>query len=103
MPFMTFLLALGATARLTRLVTDDYITRHLRVWVIRRTGAGSDWSWLMTCAWCLSMWVSGAVFTLAYFYGAQPWFVWPAAALSASWLYGLTATHLDGVDDGGAQ
>jgi hypothetical protein len=95
---MTFLLAFGATARLTRLVTDDYLTRHLRVLVIRRTGVASDLTYLVTCAWCLGLWMSAGVFTLAYFYGGQPWFVWPAAALTASWLYGLCATHLDGTD-----
>lgn len=101
MPFMTFLLCLGASARLTRLVTDDYLTRHLRVWVIKRTGAKSDWSYLVTCAWCLGMWMCGAVFTVAYFYGDRPWFIWPAAALTASWVYGLAATYAD--HDGPAQ
>lgn len=98
MTLMVFLLTLGAMARLTRLVTDDYLTRHLRALVIRRTGHDSDLSYLMTCAWCLGLWVSGAVFTLAYFCGDQPWFVWPAAALTGSWLYGIAATILDGDD-----
>ncbi|WP_282775879.1 hypothetical protein [Nocardia sp. CC201C] len=93
---MTFLLAFGAIARLTRLVTDDYLTRGLRVFVIRRTGADSILTYLVTCAWCLSVWVAAAVFALAYFHGGEPWFIWPAAALTASWLYGLAATHLDG-------
>ncbi|MGV9742869.1 hypothetical protein [Nocardia farcinica] len=93
---MTFVLSLGAGARLTRLITDDYLLRHLRVFVIRRTGPDSDPSYLVTCAWCLGLWMCGLVFTLAYFHGTQPWFIWPAAALSASWLYGIAATHLDG-------
>ncbi|MGW4123622.1 hypothetical protein [Nocardia sp. NPDC004711] len=96
MPFLTFLLCLGAAARLTRLVTDDYITRHLRTAVITRTGHASDLSWLVTCAWCFGMWCAAAVFTAGYLYGDQPWFIWPAAALSASHLIGLGATHLDG-------
>ena len=96
--FPVFLLALGATARLTRLITDDYVMRWLRVLVIKHTGANSDLSYLTTCAWCLGFWMSGAVFTVAWFYGDQPWFVVPAAALTASWLYGIAATHLDGSD-----
>lgn len=98
MTLTVFLLSLGATARLTRLITDDYITRRLRAIVIKRTGHDSDLSYLTTCAWCLGMWVSGGVFALGFFYGGQPWFVWPAAALGASWLYGIAATILDGTD-----
>ncbi|WP_153802993.1 hypothetical protein [Nocardia sp. SYP-A9097] len=95
---MTFLLAFGAAARLTRLITDDYLTRYLRVWVVRRTGVTSDLSYLVTCAWCSGLWACGGMFTLAYFYGTAPWFIWPAAALAASWVYGLIATHLDGTE-----
>lgn len=98
MTLTVFLLALGATARLTRLITDDYITRGIRAFVIKRTGHDSDLSYLATCAWCLGLWVSAGVFALAYFHGEQAWFVWPAAALGASWVYGIAATILDGTD-----
>lgn len=98
MTLMVFLLTLGATARLTRLITDDYLTRHLRAFAFRRTGHDSDLSYLLTCPWCLGLWVSGGLFALAYFHGTEQWFVWPAAALSASWVYGIASTILDGSD-----
>ncbi len=96
MTLMVFLLTLGATARLTRLVTDDYIARHLRAYVIRHTSEGNDLRVGIGCPWCLGVWISAGLFTLAYFHGSADWFVWPAAALSASWLYGIAATILDG-------
>jgi hypothetical protein len=50
-----FVIALLATYRLTRLVTADKITERVRIWVIGR----SDWlGYLVTCDWCLSIWVA---------------------------------------------
>lgn len=44
-----------ATYRLTRLVTADRITEPVRQWVEQR----SSWAgYLVTCDWCLSMWVA---------------------------------------------
>jgi hypothetical protein len=51
-------LVLGALAvhRLTRLVTDDTITEHLREPIVERGG----WpGYFTTCPWCVSMWVAG--------------------------------------------
>lgn len=46
-----------ATYRLTRLVTADEITKGLRGWVVDR----SQWlGYLVTCDWCLSVWVAPA-------------------------------------------
>lgn len=98
MSLTVFLLALGATARLTRFVTDDYLARHLRAFVIRRAGPQSDFAYLIACPWCLGLWVAGAVMSVAWFYGEHPGFLIPAAALSVSWLYGIAASLLDGDD-----
>jgi hypothetical protein len=92
----TFLLAFGATLRLTRLVTDDFITRYLRAAVIRWRGPDSDLAYLVTCPFCLSMYLGGGTATLAYFYGTHPGFIIPAAALSISWLIGIASSWLDG-------
>ncbi|MBF6298217.1 hypothetical protein IU459_11765 [Nocardia amamiensis] len=99
MTFPVFLLALGATARLTRLITDDYIARHLRVLVIKRTGHDSELSYMMTCPWCLSPWLGAIVVTLsevAHYHGWDEWFLLPAAVLSVSWLVGTGAEWLGG-------
>jgi hypothetical protein len=48
-------IAMLATYRLTRLVTADEITKGLRGWVLDR----SQWfGYLVTCDWCLSIWVA---------------------------------------------
>lgn len=91
-----FLLTLGAVARLTRLITDDYITRHLRAAVIRWVGPDHDLAYLLTCPWCLSIWIAGGGYTLAWFYGHTAAFTIAAGALTASWLYGVAASWLDG-------
>nr|WP_218681062.1 DUF1360 domain-containing protein [Rhodococcus qingshengii] len=92
MSITIFLLTLGAAARLTRLVTDDYITRHFRAFFIRRYGPDNDLAYLVTCPWCMSMYISGGMFTLAWFYGWHPAFIIATAALTASYLIGTAAT-----------
>ena len=55
MSSLWFVVAVLATYRLTRLVTADEITKHLRGWVVDR----SEWfGYLVTCDWCLSIWVA---------------------------------------------
>ncbi|OZC59261.1 hypothetical protein CH276_22705 [Rhodococcus sp. 06-470-2] len=94
-----FLLTLGGTIRLTRLITDDFITRHIRAFVIRHRGPDSDLAYLVTCPFCLSMYIAGGAFSAAWFYGSHPAFIITAAALTASWLVGITASILDGGAD----
>ncbi len=44
-----------ATARVTRLVTADFLLEPFRVWADLR----SQWfGYLVSCDWCLSMWVA---------------------------------------------
>ncbi|WP_415395195.1 hypothetical protein ACMTN4_07445 [Rhodococcus globerulus] len=90
-----FLLTLGASARLTRLVTVDYIARHIRAFFIRRYGPDNDFAYLVTCPWCMSMYISGGLFTLSWYFGEHPGFIIPAMALTASYLIGLAASNLD--------
>ncbi|MDH6279519.1 DUF1360 domain-containing protein [Prescottella agglutinans] len=99
MTIAIFLLALGATARITRLITRDFITRQLRVCAIRRFGPDHDIPYLLTCPWCLSIWVAGGVMTIAWFYGEHPGFIIPAAALTASYLIGIAASILDTAEE----
>jgi hypothetical protein len=57
----------AATARLTRLVTDDEIARPIRDAVMawaEKPGAGGlrkRAGYLVDCPWCVSMWAGGAV------------------------------------------
>lgn len=92
-----FLLALGATARLTRLINADVIGGPIRAAGIRLSRRGDDgWlPYLLRCPWCLSMWIGGAVYATAWFYGhTGAWWI-TCAALSASYLIGVTADLLD--------
>ncbi|MGB3358140.1 MAG: hypothetical protein WA972_21115 [Rhodococcus qingshengii] len=95
MTLAIFLLTLGASARLVRLVTDDYITRHVRAFFIRRYGPDNDLAYLLGCPWCVSIYICGGMFSASWFYGEHPGFIIPAMALTASYLIGLAASNLD--------
>lgn len=95
--FWILLLAFGASARLTRLITGDTITRFIRDWVAARYGDESIQREFIGCPWCVGFWVSGAV-TLTAFCPAinhHPAFLIATTALSISWLYALVAANLD--------
>lgn len=62
---------LGATTRLTRLLTDDQITLPARRWVIRRFGEEHALSYLVVCPWCVSPYVAAIVSLPAIFWGAD--------------------------------
>lgn len=99
MTIWTFFLAFGATARLTRLVTDDVITQPIREWVVIRWGGHSKIATLITCPWCLGLWTAAAVITweeVARYHGWNQWFTLPAAVLAIAHGYGLAATWFDG-------
>lgn len=57
---MTWLVDALAVARLTRLATRDSITHPLRRAAIVRSDLADD---LLSCPWCVSIWMAGAVIT----------------------------------------
>jgi hypothetical protein len=96
----------GAVIRLTRLITHDTITKPLRLAAARldarqrlsgrqpRTGVSNPqpgtWQGFITCPWCVSMWMSAALFLL---YALAPRHCqtdlgYVYAALTASWVTG---------------
>jgi hypothetical protein len=86
-PVSMMLLAIGATMRVTRLVTKDYLTDEPRRWVQRR--APEKIAYLVGCPWCTSFWVGGAI--------AAATARWPRSrAVVALWL-ALTASHASGM------
>ncbi|MGW5819180.1 DUF1360 domain-containing protein [Streptomyces noursei] len=97
--------ALGATARLTRLLGRDTITYFLRDWLARKSTPQNDddtppalYGWLndlIVCPWCLSIWIAAVVAPAALLYGDHLAYLWPAGLLTLSWLTGLAARHLD--------
>jgi hypothetical protein len=90
-----FLLAMGATARLTRLVTADVLMEPARDRLACLNAPDSALCYLLTCPWCASMWIAPPVVLAAWAAHGAAWFTLPAAMLSISYLYGLAATRLD--------
>lgn len=102
---ITAFTALGATARITRLIGRDTITFPLRDRLAKKATPQAEggkppaaWEWineLVGCPWCMSIWVSAAVAPAAIEYGDTLAYQWGAGFLTLSWLTGLAAQHLD--------
>lgn len=80
------LIAALATYRLTRLVTADKITEPLRDWISRRS---STLGYLITCDWCLSIWISPLIAMLLILHPEGDLTRWGLLALAFSALTGL--------------
>lgn len=83
---LLFLLGALATARLTRLVVDDQITLPVRAWILRRVKEDGQLAYLITCPWCVSVYVGAAVASVLWAWPAYA--QWPAAALAFSYVTG---------------
>lgn len=55
-----------ALSRLTRIITTDKISEPLRNTLARRLRPGSQITYLFFCAWCMSIWLAAAAWTLLY-------------------------------------
>lgn len=84
-----------AVARVTRLVTTDYITAPIRQWAVLKLGTSSKGAYLITCQWCTSLWVAAAAAPAAWWWGHSPWYLIPAAALAYSHITGFLAQFGD--------
>jgi hypothetical protein len=91
LPVWLVVLVVGASARLTRLVTVDTIAGPFRAWFIGRYGPDSKPATLVGCPWCIGFWLTTAVAALAWCAGDSWWFVFPALVLTGSYLVGLLA------------
>lgn len=115
MTLAVFVLALLASCRLTRLITEDIITSFFRDFLTRRVVSSGERvdarpgdrltalaydAWVKAeewanCPWCAGFWVAAAVTGVmaaaVHSHGAW-WFTYPAAALSISYLIGVIAT-----------
>lgn len=107
MPPLIAALAVLAVARLTRLITTDYLTvparDRLGLWLARRGHVRL--LYLLHCPWCASMWVAPPVLLVAYLVGDNPVVFVGLASLAASYLTGwLAGRDVDadpGPDGGG--
>jgi hypothetical protein len=86
-----FLLILGASARLTRLVTRDEILSPLR------ERAGEGWrGFFLVCPYCVGLWITGLV-ALLWLWVPEAVFAWGAVVLSANLIWAVTQEVLDTV------
>lgn len=84
--WLLVLLAVLAVARLTHLVTTDYILDRPRAWI--GAHAPTSIAYLITCPWCLSIWLGGGVAVATYEWHTH-WYVQiPLLGLAASYVTG---------------
>lgn len=99
MDWLLLVLVVLATARLTHLLADDYILSKPRDWYIRKTQNHYHLSYLATCTWCMSIWVSGAVVLLLGddmgLTGWQTWTAWPALSYAVVMLEAMVERLYD--------
>lgn len=95
MTVVVFLLALAATARVTRFIVADALAQPARDWVAVHKGPTSRWYTLITCTWCASIWVGAVAVTTGWWWGHAAWWQLITAWLAVSYLVSVTATWLD--------
>jgi hypothetical protein len=93
MELITLLLAVLATARLTRIVTSDYITAGPRRWLLRHLEGREMMQYLIVCNWCASVYVAAAVAVTGWLWADTAVWTWTAAALAASHVTGWLASR----------
>lgn len=73
-----------STYRFTRLIVRDLFPpmEVFREWVLRKCGVSHWLSYLVTCYWCVSLYVGAVIVVLAWwFYGLPyPLLVWPVSS-----------------------
>lgn len=95
---LNVLLVFLAVARLTRLVTRDYLTERPRRWLqahLPEAGA-----YLLGCPWCASIWIAFPVVLVVAEWPGNRAVGWTVLALAASQVTGLLST-IDPADDYG--
>lgn len=83
---LELVVVLLATYRITRLITADKITERIRLWAEQRNA----WlGYLVTCDWCLSIWLAPIPAGLMVAGGDSRVVWWLLVALAASAAAGL--------------
>lgn len=91
MTLLLLVLMIGASARLTHLITTDVISRKFRLWVedfeIDHWGPeGLSFTTLFGCPWCIGFWISCVIGALTWWLGDQGWIQFAWASLTASYV-----------------
>lgn len=88
MLIVSLIVAAFAVARITRFLTEDFLTDGYRRWMVNRFGDQSKMAYLAHCPWCTSFWVAALVVPPAVLWPNQ-WVIMAYAILAASMLSGL--------------
>jgi hypothetical protein len=92
MPLWVLAVYALAVARLTALVTVDWITEPARAALVRRlpaNRAGEFVSELITCQWCASIWVAAAAAPVVWWHSKDGWAIVAGLILAASQITGM--------------
>lgn len=92
MTLVQMILAALATARITRLITQDRITEAPRNALLRRLDANGLMAYLIVCDWCASVYVGAAVAAGGAGIGWWSWTMAVPAALAFSYIAGYLAS-----------
>ena len=86
-------LIIGATVRLTRLVTADYITSPIRDRLTDRWGEESKRAYLIGCDYCASMYIAPIVATVGVLWPDNRAVLIALIAFTASQIAGMLGKH----------
>ena len=91
MVLASLVLITAAVARLTRLVTTDFVTLPMRRWAVNKWGEDSKLVYLLHCSWCSSLWIAvpAAIAWAFTMLPLQHWWLALPAALAMSYVAGL--------------
>jgi hypothetical protein len=81
-----------AVARLTGLVTEDRLTEGLRKRILDRFDEDSRLGYLITCPWCVSIYLAAVAAPLVWWHSGNPVLMIPAIALAFSQVVGMAAS-----------
>jgi hypothetical protein len=91
---VNLVLAIGAAARLTRLITMDVITAPLRARVMAKVGDPDHYAAvLVRCPWCMGVWIGALVGVWSYLCWGHWYFTLPALVLTCAQAAGHLGTR----------
>lgn len=92
--YVSLILTFLAVCRVTRLITDDYITLPVRQWLVKHNGETGWFTHGIHCPKCVSVWVGLGASPMWYFYGTRAWYVIPMVAMAFSYV-NILLNYLD--------
>lgn len=88
MLIVSLIVATLTVARLTRFIIDDQLTIGFRRWTLQKWGDTSWQSYLITCPWCMSIWIGILIMPVAALWPSI-WVIAPLSVPAASMITGL--------------